>query len=62
MSETDGFLFASRLAGGRCVAVFDCALGRLRRTGIVELVRHGEFLDALDDYEIVLTDPTNRPG
>ena len=56
--EADGFLFASRFTGDSCVAVFDRALGRLRAGGTAELVRHAEFLDALDDYDIVLTGPS----
>ena len=55
--EADGFLFASRFTADRCVAVFDRAFGRLRALGIAELVGHVEFLDALDDYGIVLTEP-----
>ena len=59
--DADGFLFASRFTGDRCVAIFDRALGKLQTTGIVELVRHAEFLDALDDYNIMLTDPPAWP-
>ena len=55
--EADGFLFASRFTGDACVAVFDRAFGRLRVLGVDELVRHVGFLDALDDYDIVLTEP-----
>ena len=55
--EADGFLFASRFTGDSCVAVFDRAFGKLMPLGIDELVRHVEFLDALDDYDIVLTGP-----
>ena len=55
--EADGFLFASRFTGDTCVAVFDRAFGRLRALGVAELIRHVEFLDALDDYGIVLTEP-----
>ncbi len=57
LPEADGFLFASRFTGEQCVAVFDRALGRLRAGAAVELVRHAEFLDALDEYDIVLTGP-----
>ena len=57
VAEADGFLFASRFTGDACVAVFDRALGRLRALGVDELVRHAGFLDALDDYDIVLTEP-----
>ena len=53
----DGFLFASRFTGDTCAAVFDRAFGKLILLGIDELVRHGGFLDALDDYDIVLTEP-----
>ena len=53
--EADGFLFSSRFTGDSCVAVFDRTLGRLRAGGATELVRHAEFLDALDEYDIVLT-------
>ena len=55
--EAAGFLFASRFTGDACVAVFDRAFGRLRALGVAELIRHVEFLDALDDYDIVLTEP-----
>ena len=55
--EADGFLFASRFTGDACVAVFDRAFGKLRLLDIAELVRHAEFLDVLDGYGIVLTEP-----
>ncbi len=54
--EADGFLFPSRFTGDTCVAVFDRAFGKLTLSGIDELVRHVEFLNALDDYDIVLTE------
>ena len=55
--EADGFLFASRFTGDTCVAVFDRAFDRLRALDVAELIRHVEFLDALDDYDIVLAEP-----
>ena len=55
--EADGFLFVSRFTGDACVAVFDRAFGKLRVLGVDELVRHAGFVDALDDYDIVLTEP-----
>ena len=58
--EADGFVFGSRFTGDRCVAVFERALGRLRATGVLELVRHAEFLEALDDYDIVLSGSAPR--
>ena len=57
MPEADSFLFASRFAGDICAAVFDRAFGKLRALGVEELVRHAGFLGALDDYDIVLTEP-----
>ena len=58
--EADGFVFASRFTGDGCVAIFERTFGRLRATGMTELVRHAEFLAALDDYDIVLTRPPDR--
>lgn len=55
--QADGFLFTSRFTGDLCVAVFDRSFGRLRVSGTAELVRHTEFLDTLDEYDIVLTGP-----
>ena len=58
--EADGCLFASRFTDDTCVAVFERAFGRLATLVIADLVRHTEFLDALDDYDIVLTEPRRR--
>ena len=58
VAEADGFLFASRFTGDACVAVFNRAFGRLRALGVDEPVRHAGFLDALDDYDIVLREPS----
>ena len=55
--EADRFLFPSRFTGDACAAVFDRAFGRRRGLGVDELIRHAGFLDALDDYDIVLTEP-----
>ena len=62
VAQADGLLFSSRFTGDRCVAIFERAFGRLRATGTVELVRHAEFLEALDDYDIVLTGPPGGAG
>ena len=56
--EADRFLFASRFTGDACVDVFDRVFGKLRGLGVAELICHAEFLDALDEYEIVLTEPS----
>ncbi len=55
--EADGFLFASRFTGDACVAAFDRAFAKLTLLGIDQLVHYAGFLDALDDYDIVLTEP-----
>ena len=55
-----GSCLRPRFTGDSCVAIFERAFGRLRATGIAELVRHAEFLEALDDYDIVLTGPPGR--
>ncbi len=60
VAEADGFLFPSRFTGDRCVAVFERALAGLQSTDVADLVRHPEFLEALDDYDIVLTGPPMR--
>ena len=60
--EADGFLFPSRFTGDTCVAVFQRAFGKLMALDMAELVRHVEFLDALGDYDIVLTEPPGSPG
>ncbi len=62
VAEADGFLFPSRFTGDTCVAVFDRAFGKLKVLDIAELVRHVEFLDALDDYGIVLAEPPGSRG
>lgn len=59
LPEADGFLFQSRFTGDCCVAIFDRAFDGLRTTGRADLIRHAEFLDALDDYGIVLTEPSS---
>ncbi len=58
--EADGFLFASRFTGDSCAAMLERAFGRLRATGIDEFVRHAEFLEALDEYDIELSGPPSR--
>ena len=58
--EADGFLFPSRFTGDRCVAVFERAFAGLQTIDVTDLVRHPEFLEALDDYDIALTDPPVR--
>ena len=57
MPEAEGFVFASRFTGHACVGVFDRAFGKLTALGIAELAGHADFLDALDDYGISLTEP-----
>ena len=54
--EAEGFVFASRFTGHACVAVFGRAFGKLTALGIADLAGHADFLDALDDYGITLTE------
>lgn len=56
--EADGFLFQSRFAGHQCMAVFDRGVGKLEYADVTPLIRHADFLDALDDYEITLRMPS----
>lgn len=53
--QADGFLFLSRFTGDACVAVFDRACGRLALLSVMPLVESAELLQALDDYDVVLT-------
>ncbi len=62
VSEADGFAYPSRFTGDTCVAVFDRSFGKLKLLRTEELVRHAEFLDALADYGIVLTEPPGKGG
>jgi len=57
LPEADGVLFHSRFTGDRCAAVFDRALDRLQVVSIEPLMQRVEVLDALDEYDIVLTEP-----
>ena len=62
LPEADGFLFPSRFTGHACVAVFERAFGKLTALDIADLAAHVEFLDALDDYDIVLTEAPGSRG
>ena len=55
MHQAGGFLFLSRFTGDSCVAVFDRAIGGLALLSVLPLARSAEFLQALDHYDIVLT-------
>jgi hypothetical protein len=55
--EADGFLFQSRFTGHLCVAVFDRAIGKLEASGVVPLIEHADFLEAIKDYAITLLNP-----
>ncbi len=55
--DADGILFPSRFTGHACTAVFERAFGKLAALGVADLASHADFLDALDDYDIVLTEP-----
>ena len=55
--EADGFLFESRFTGHLCVAVFDRAIGKLQLLSVTPLIKNADFLESLDDYDILLTTP-----
>ena len=55
--EAAGFLFQSRFTGHLCAAVFDRAIAKLQGLRVTPLVEHTEFLEALDDHDILLTTP-----
>lgn len=57
LPEAHGFLFTSWFTGDPCVTVFDRAFGRLQAVDAAEIVQHGEFLNALNQYYILLTGP-----
>ncbi len=62
LPEADGFLFPSRFIGRTCLAMFVRAFSGLAVLDIADLVRHVDFLDALDDYDIALTEPLESRG
>lgn len=55
--EADGFLFQSRFTGHLCAAVFDRAIKKLEALEVTPLIEHVDFLDALEDYDITLSEP-----
>lgn len=57
--EADGFLYQSRFTGHDCVAIFERSFPSLMVLRITPLVEHMDFLDALVEYDIMLTE---RPG
>ena len=53
--DIDGLLYASRLTGAECVAVYDRAVtAKLASGPVVELVRHGELDSALRSIGVTL--------
>ena len=60
--DADGFLYPSRFTGDACVAVFDRALAKLAVLETAALASHVELLDALEEYDIVLTGPQGAQG
>lgn len=53
-SDFDGFLYASRLTGAKCVCVFERAVTRLTATSVVPLVQHPDLVPALLELEVKL--------
>ncbi len=54
--DVDGFIFASRLTGDDCIAVFDRALGKLMVVDACELKDHPELPAVLERNAVVLVD------
>lgn len=57
LPNADGLLFRSRFTDHLCVALFDRALKKLAVQQVAPLIEHADFLDALDEYDVVLTGP-----
>lgn len=57
LPDADGFLYQSRFTGHNCVAIFERAISRLEALAVTPLITHKDLLAALDDYQIVLSDP-----
>ena len=58
LPKADGFLFAPRFTGDLRVAVPERAFSRLLTGHVAALVRHADFLDAVDAYGVGLTGPS----
>ncbi|MFC5342901.1 RES family NAD+ phosphorylase (plasmid) [Brevundimonas staleyi] len=56
-TDFDGFLYASRLTGAKCVCVFERAVRPLTATAVVPLVRHPGLLAALKALDVELEKP-----
>jgi hypothetical protein len=54
--DVDGFIYASRLTGDDCIAVFDRAVGKLRVVEACELKDHAELPAVLERNKVVLLD------
>lgn len=54
--DVDGFIYASRLTGDDCIAVFDRAVGKLRVDEACELKDHAELPVVLERNKVVLLD------
>ena len=58
--EADRFLYQSRFTAHLCAAIFDRAIGKLHGLRVTPLIEHADFLEALVDYDILLTRPPAR--
>jgi hypothetical protein len=54
--DVDGFIYASRLTGDDCIAVFDRAVGKLRVKDAGELKDHPELPAVLERNRVTLVD------
>jgi hypothetical protein len=55
-ADVDGFIYASRLTGDDCIAVFDRGMGKLRVIEAWELKDHMELPGVLERNGVTLVD------
>lgn len=54
--DVDGFIYASRLTGDDCIAVFDRAIGKLTVVDACELKEHAELPAVLERNKVMLVE------
>jgi len=54
--DVDGFIYASRLTGDDCIAVFERAVGKLRVIDACELKEHEELPSVLERSKVLLVE------
>ncbi|TQV81187.1 RES domain-containing protein [Exilibacterium tricleocarpae] len=59
LPEAAGFLYQSRFTGHNCAAIFDRAIDKLSVLSVTPLITHPALWTALDDYQVVLAEPSH---